>query len=82
MVPENAPVPEPIESMEWLITGDGVVPYTTPLAVMVPPPSLVIFPPTVAVELVIPVTVLVVKLANAAPAQVGNPFISCSICPF
>ena len=48
MVPENAPVPDPMFSTELDSVGEGEVPYTKPLAVTGEPPSEVTLPPPLA----------------------------------
>jgi hypothetical protein len=44
------------------VVGLAIVAQQIPFAVMVPPPSLVIFPPDIAVVCVIEVTAVVVKV--------------------
>lgn len=61
-------VPEPLPSLdlELAVVGFCVVLQQTPLAVMAPPPSDVIFPPDAAVVVVIELIVEVVKVGTLA----------------
>ena len=65
---ELTKLPTPVPSVVLLfeIVGLVVVLQHTPLAVIAPPPSVVIFPPEVADEVVIDVIVLVVKVERLA----------------
>jgi hypothetical protein len=57
------PVPVPSEVFELLVVGLAVVDQQIPLAVMEPPPSVIIFPPEAAVVKVIEVIAVVVSVA-------------------
>ena len=57
------PVPVPSDVLELAVVGPVVVAQQTPFAVMAPPPSAVIFPPETAVDKVIEVTAVVVRVA-------------------
>jgi hypothetical protein len=57
----KVPVPVPFDDLSLLIVGAGVVAQQIPRSVMVPPPSLVMFPPDDAVVEVIDATAVVVK---------------------
>ena len=61
----KTPVPVPsVVVFVAPITGFAVVAQQIPLAVTAPPPSAVIFPPEIAVVNVIPVTVVVLRVAT------------------
>ena len=60
------PIPLPSVVLLLEIVGPVVVPQHTPLAVINPPPSTVIFPPDVAVVEVITVTAAVVRIDRLA----------------
>ena len=64
------PVPEP--SLVFVlkeIVGVGLVDHTTPLAVMDAPPSELIFPPEVALVVVMEFTDIVFTVGKDSPAQ-------------
>ena len=68
---ENVPVPVPLIVLLLAVVGFCVVLQHIPLAVTLPPPSLVTLPPLVAAVLVIYVTIVVVIIANVAPDHAG-----------
>ena len=64
-VEEKEPVPVPFDVfVVKVVVGLALVDQTTPLAVIVVPPSEVIFPPEVAEMLVIPVILDVVNVGT------------------
>ena len=62
MVLVNEPIEVPSVDFESLIVGLTLILQQTPLSVISAPPSEVTFPPPVAVELVVPLTVAVVTV--------------------
>ena len=69
----NAPVPVPLTVLVVkAIVGLAVVLQQIPLAVMVAPPSEVMFPPLVAVVAVMVDAAVVVSVATVAPVVVNT----------
>ena len=66
------PVPDASEVVELFIVGPLVVLQQTPRAVTVEPPSEVTFPPDVAVDTVIEVTLVVVTIGADKGVNVVN----------